>query len=60
MTKRIYRRFLLAAIMLLMATSLTYIGPSARAQGPTQGLPNGCWFCYCDGGICSCVRQKCP
>lgn len=59
MTKKIYRRFLMAAIMLLMATSLNYIGPSARAQSATQSLTE-CYFCYCDGSRCHCVPVACP
>lgn len=59
MTKKIYRRFTMAAIMLLMATFLTYIGPSARAQSPTQSFAE-CYFCYCEAGQCHCVPVVCP
>jgi hypothetical protein len=60
MTKKIYRRSLKAAIMVLMAISLSYTSPSARAQSPTQGSDPTCYYCYCDGGRCYCVPVACP
>lgn len=56
MIKKIYRRFLMVAIMLLMATSLTYIVPSVQAQDD----PPRCYLCYCDSIGCECVPVACP
>jgi hypothetical protein len=46
MTKKVYRRFLLAAIMLLMTASLIYTGPKAQAQDPCQECMDNCYALF--------------
>lgn len=66
MIKKIYRRFLLAAIMLLMAVSLICTGPRAWAQDPCQDCMDNCAAIYqscTDQGypfnVCSSAARQC-
>jgi hypothetical protein len=55
MTKKIYRRLLLAAVMLLMATALTYTGPVR----PVAAVEQTCGECIddCDAWYANCVAS---
>jgi hypothetical protein len=66
MTKKAYRRFLFAAIMLLMTLSLIYTGPKSRAaiEGPCDDCIASCQslyeYCVQTGGTnCWHLQLKC-
>lgn len=55
MTKKIYRRIMLAAIMLVMTIALTYTGPVR----PVAAVEQTCEECTdgCDAWYANCVAQ---